>query len=140
VGTHDWGEERRHSDNGKAAQSVATDRPFCQTQAVEMNGRRPTPIFATNFVSEEPALALSLAELDSLLRSFLLEDYHRQNARSTAKQIQRPWSDGKKEVSFGLEDAAQVPVGAVEVILGSAKTRRCKATDAVRVRCVSHGS
>src|ERR1700730_350015 len=33
-------------------------RPFCQTEAVEMNGRRPTPIFATNFVSEERDLAL----------------------------------------------------------------------------------
>jgi hypothetical protein len=30
----------------------------CQTEAVEMNGRRPTPIFATNFVSEERDLAL----------------------------------------------------------------------------------
>ena len=35
-----------------------TGRPFCQTEAVEMNGRRPTPIFATNFVSEERDLAL----------------------------------------------------------------------------------
>ena len=41
------------------------------------------------------------------------------------------------EQEFGLEDAAQVPVRAVEVILGGARdeavqeTRRCKATDAV---------
>ena len=37
---------------------MATGRPFCQTEAVEMNGRSPTPIFATNFVSEERDLAL----------------------------------------------------------------------------------
>src|SRR5271165_6140161 len=37
---------------------VSTGRPFCQTEAVEMNGSRPTPIFATNFVSEECYLAL----------------------------------------------------------------------------------
>jgi hypothetical protein len=34
-------------------------RRFRQTEAIEMNGRRPTPIFATHFASEERYLALS---------------------------------------------------------------------------------
>ena len=43
-----------------------------------------------------------------------------------------PWLGQVAEQEFGLEDAAQVPVGAVEVIfLAVQETRRCKATDAV---------
>ena len=51
---------KNRADRGKSRLSSKVDTIIEDAikKAVEMNGRRPTPIFATNFVSEERDLAL----------------------------------------------------------------------------------